>query len=136
MKRSLFSGLLVPTIVLVFFGSVATLYAQTEAEVKAHYIKSEHQIAMRDGVRLFTSIYTPKDESRAYPIMLYRTPYSVSPYGPDEYKTSVGPSELFQKEKYIFVYQDVRGRLMSEGDFVNVRPHNPKKEWKADRRKH
>ena len=101
--------------------------AQTEAEVKAHYLKSEHQIAMRDGVRLFTSIYSPKDKSRAYPIMLYRTPYSVSPYGPDEYKTSVGPSELFQKEKYIFVYQDVRGRFMSEGEFVNMRPHNPKK---------
>ena len=82
---------------------------------------------MRDGVRLFTSIYTPKDKSRAYPIMLNRTPYSVSPYGLDEYKTTVGPSELFQKEKYIFVYQDVRGKFMSEGEFVNMRPHNPKK---------
>jgi uncharacterized protein len=101
--------------------------AQTEAEVKAHYIKSEHQIRMRDGVRLFTSIYSPKDKARAYPIMLNRTPYSVSPYGLDEYKTSVGPSDLFQKEQYIFVYQDVRGRLMSEGEFVNVRPHNPRK---------
>ena len=127
MKRSLSSSLLAPAIVLVFFGSVSTLLAQTEAEVKAHYIKSEHQIAMRDGVRLFTSIYTPKDKSRAYPIMLNRTPYSVSPYGLDEYKTTVGPSELFQKEKYIFVYQDVRGRFMSEGEFVNMRPHNPKK---------
>ncbi|HKO43281.1 MAG TPA: CocE/NonD family hydrolase [Pyrinomonadaceae bacterium] len=127
MKRSLFSSLLAPAIVVVFFGSVSTLHAQTEAEVKAHYVKSEHQIRMRDGVRLFTSIYTPKDKSRAYPIMLNRTPYSVSPYGLDEYKTSVGPSELFQKEKYIFVYQDVRGKFMSEGEFVNMRPHNPKK---------
>ena len=127
MKRSLFSSLIAPVIVLAFFGSVSTLQAQTDAEVKAHYIKSEHQIRMRDGVRLFTSIYSPKDKSRAYPIMLNRTPYSVSPYGLDEYKTTVGPSELFQKEKYIFVYQDVRGRLMSEGEFVNMRPHNPKK---------
>src|SRR5687768_14377362 len=127
MKRKLFSSLLAPAIVLAFFGSVSTLRAQTEAEVKAHYIKSEHQIPMRDGVRLFTSIYTPKDKSRAYPIMLNRTPYSVSPYGLDEYKTTVGPSELFQKEKYIFVYQDVRGKFMSEGEFVNMRPHTPKK---------
>ncbi|HKO63540.1 MAG TPA: CocE/NonD family hydrolase [Pyrinomonadaceae bacterium] len=101
--------------------------AQTEAEVKAHYTKSEHQIPMRDGVKLFTSIYTPKDASRSYPFMLSRTPYSVSPYGLDEYKTTVGPSELFQREKYIFVYQDVRGKFMSEGEFVNMRPHNPKK---------
>lgn len=112
---------------LVLLLSPLLAVAQTEADVKAHYLKSEHQIAMRDGVRLFTSIYSPKDKSLTYPIMLNRTPYSVSPYGLDEYKTSVGPSELFQKEKYIFVYQDVRGRLMSEGDFVNVRPHNPKK---------
>ena len=113
------------TLVLLLTPLLAT--AQTEAEVKAHYVKSEHQIVMRDGVRLFTSIYSPKDQSRAYPIMLHRTPYSVSPYGLDEYKTSVGPSELFQKEKYIFVYQDVRGKFMSEGEFVNMRPHNPKK---------
>ena len=101
--------------------------AQTDAEVKAHYTKSEHQIPMRDGVKLFTSVYSPKDKSQTYPIMLNRTPYSVSPYGLEEYRTDVGPSELFQKEKYIFVYQDVRGRFMSEGEFVNVRPHNPKK---------
>ena len=127
MKRSLFFSLIAPVIVLVLFGPVSTLQAQTEAEVKAHYIKSEHQIRMRDGVRLFTSIYSPKDKSRTYPILLNRTPYSVSPYGLDEYKTSVGPSELFQKEGYIFVYQDVRGKFMSEGEFVNMRPHNPKK---------
>ena len=97
--------------------------AQSEAEVKANYVKSEHQITMRDGVKLFTSVYSPKDKSRTYPIMLNRTPYSVSPYGLEEYKTSIGPSELFQKEKYIFVYQDVRGKFMSEGEFVNMRPH-------------
>jgi putative CocE/NonD family hydrolase len=102
---------------------IAAVQAQTEAEVKAHYTKTEAQITMRDGVRLFTSIYSPKDRSRKYPIMLNRTPYSVSPYGRDEYKTSVGPTLLFQKERFIFVYQDVRGKFMSEGDYVNVRPH-------------
>lgn len=101
----------------------AAAHAQTEAEVKAHYTKTEETISMRDGVKLFTSIYVPKDKSKKYPIMLNRTPYSVSPYGPNDYKTALGPSLLFQKERYIFVYQDVRGRLMSEGEYVNVRPH-------------
>lgn len=97
--------------------------AQTEADVKAHYTKLEEKITVRDGVKLFTSIYIPKDTSRKYPIMLNRTPYTVAPYGPDAYKTSLGPSLLFQKEGYIFVYQDVRGRWMSEGEFVDVRPY-------------
>jgi uncharacterized protein len=97
--------------------------AQTEAEVKAHYTKTEQTISMRDGVKLFTSIYVPKDKSKKYPIMLNRTPYSVAPYSPSDYKTALGPSLLFQKERYIFVYQDVRGKFMSEGEYVNVRPH-------------
>jgi putative CocE/NonD family hydrolase len=101
----------------------AAVYAQTEAEVKANYTKIEQTIAMRDGVKLFTSIYVPKDKSKKYPIMLSRTPYSCAPYGPNDYKTSLGPSLLFQKERYIFVYQDVRGKFMSEGVYVNMRPH-------------
>ncbi|MGI9069031.1 MAG: CocE/NonD family hydrolase [Pyrinomonadaceae bacterium] len=105
-------------------------HAQTEAEVKANYTKTEQTISMRDGIKLFTSIYVPKDKSKKYPIMLSRTPYSVSPYGPNNYKTSVGPSLLFQKERYIFVYQDVRGKFMSEGEYVNMRPHQPGKTGK------
>ena len=97
--------------------------AQTEAEVKAKYTKIEQRITTRDGVKLFTSIYVPKDTSRKYPIMLIRTPYSVAPYGPEAYRTSLGPSLLFQNEGYIFVYQDVRGRWMSEGEFIDVRPY-------------
>jgi putative CocE/NonD family hydrolase len=89
-------------------------------------------IPMRDGVKLFTAIYTPKDQLQQYPIMLYRTPYSVAPYGLNEYRTTLGPSNLFQQEKFIFVYQDVRGKLMSEGEFVDVRPHNPKKTSSKD----
>jgi putative CocE/NonD family hydrolase len=89
-------------------------------------------IPMRDGVKLFTAIYTPKDQLQQYPIMLYRTPYSVAPYGLNEYRTTLGPSNLFQQEKFIFVYQDVRGKLMSEGEFVDVRPHNPKKTGSKD----
>jgi uncharacterized protein len=105
---------------------------QTEAEVKANYTKMERMIPMRDGVKLFTSIYIPKDQSRQYPIMLNRTPYSVAPYGTNDYKTSLGPSELFQKERYIFVYQDVRGKSMSEGEFVDMRPLKGKKAGSTD----
>jgi putative CocE/NonD family hydrolase len=77
---------------------------------------------MRDGVRLFTSVYVPKDQSHAWPVMMDRTPYSAAPYGEDQYKKEIGPSDEFEKAGYIFVYQDVRGRYMSEGTFVNARP--------------
>ena len=99
--------------------------AQTPAEdyVKAHYTKYEYRIPMRDGVRLFTSVYVPKDMSITYPIMMDRTPYSVAPYGEDQYKKTLGPSDEFEKAGYIFVYQDVRGRYESEGEFVEMRPH-------------
>jgi putative CocE/NonD family hydrolase len=103
-----------------------------DADVKALYTKTEQQIPMRDGVKLFTAIYTPKDQSQKYPIMLNRTPYSVAPYGPNAYRDALGPSDHFQREKFIFVYQDVRGRLMSEGEFVDVRPHKPKKTGSKD----
>ncbi len=100
--------------------------------VKNAYTKTESPIAMRDGVKLFTTIYAPRDASKPYPILLTRTPYSVAPYGPDKFKDSLGPSPLFTKEGFIFVYQDVRGRFMSEGEFVNVRPHNPAKHTAQD----
>jgi uncharacterized protein len=96
--------------------------AQTEAVVKANYTKLEQLIPMRDGVKLFTSIYMPRDRSQTYPIMLTRTPYTVTPYGAEQYKDSLGPSLFMQQEKYIFVYQDVRGKFMSEGEWVEVRP--------------
>jgi putative CocE/NonD family hydrolase len=95
--------------------------------IKSHYSKREVQIPMRDGVKLFVCIYEPKDKDHKYPIMLDRTPYSVSPYGANEYKTSLGPDELFAREKFIFVYQDVRGRYMSEGEYEDVRPYIPNK---------
>ena len=92
------------------------------AGIQRHYDKREVLIPMRDGVRLFTAIYTPKDTSRAYPILLQRTPYGVSPYGEKSFTDQLGPSAQFQDEGFIFVYQDVRGRMMSEGEFVNMRP--------------
>ncbi len=89
---------------------------------RAHYVKHEYQIPMRDGVKLFTVVYVPKDKGQAFPIMMQRTPYSVAPYGADNYKPLLGPSELFGKEGFIFAYQDVRGRYMSEGEFVDIPP--------------
>jgi uncharacterized protein len=80
---------------------------------------------MRDGVKLFTSVYAPKDQSGKYPMLMSRTPYSVRPYGADQYRASLGPSDHFRKAGYIFVYQDVRGRYKSEGSFEQVRPRNP-----------
>jgi putative CocE/NonD family hydrolase len=95
--------------------------------IKSHYTKSEVMIPMRDGVKLFACIYEPKDKKQKYPILFDRTPYSVGPYGPEAYKNYLGPDELFPREGYIFVYQDVRGRYMSEGVYEDVRPYIPNK---------
>jgi putative CocE/NonD family hydrolase len=95
--------------------------------VRATYTKYEYMVPMRDGARLFTAVYVPKDSSRQYPFLLTRTPYNVAPYGVDRYKDALGPSDHFQKEGFIFVYQDARGRYMSEGEFQQVRPFNPAK---------
>ena len=99
--------------------------------IREHYTKYEYRIPMRDGARLFTVAYVPKDASRTYPMMLQRTPYGVAPYGVDNYPDGknarhvrrFAPSAAFVREGFIFVHQDVRGRLMSEGTFVDVRPH-------------
>jgi putative CocE/NonD family hydrolase len=100
--------------------------------VKANYQKYEYQIPMRDGKKLFTSVYVPKDQSKKYPIMMDRTPYSVAPYGADTYKGSLGPSPLFLHDGYIFVYQDVRGRWMSEGIFEEMTPEKEVHKTKND----
>ena len=99
--------------------------------IREHYHKTEKQIPMRDGVKLHTIIYSPKDGTKKYPIMYNRTPYSAGPYG-DEYKVTLGPSMLFARSGYIFVYQDVRGRYLSEGEFVATRPYIPHKRKKSD----
>jgi putative CocE/NonD family hydrolase len=106
--------------------------AQGLEAVKAAYTKYEYRIPMRDGKKLFTAVYVPKDTSQKYPILLTRTPYSVGPYGIDRYKDNLGPSPLFGQAGYVFAYQDVRGRWMSEGTHVNMRPHNPDKKGPQD----
>lgn len=89
--------------------------------IKTNYTKFEYQIPMRDGKKLFTSVYVPKDQSKKYPFMMDRTCYSVAPYG-EAFKTSLGPSPQFVHDGYIFVYQDVRGRWMSEGIYEEMTP--------------
>jgi len=98
--------------------------AADSAFIRDNYTKREVLIPMRDGVRLFTSIYTPKDLSKKYPIIMRRSPYSCSPYGADTYTTRIQNMDL-ARAGYIFVFQDVRGRYMSEGNFVDVRPYIP-----------
>ena len=97
-------------------------------DVKAHYTKYEYRIPVRDGVHLFTAVYVPKDTTHSYPFLMQRTPYSVGPYGEDHYRLKLGPSESSDRAGYIFVFQDVRGRYQSEGQFIEMRPHidNPK----------
>ena len=96
-------------------------------QIRSSYTKYEHRIEMRDGAKLFTSVYLPNDLSKNYPILLQRTPYGVHPYGADQYRQSLGPYEEYVDEGFIFVYQDVRGRYLSEGDFDNMRPHLARK---------
>lgn len=105
---------------------------QDSLYIRENYTKLERMVPMRDGIKLFTSIYVPKATDQKYPIMLDRTPYNVAPYGEDKYKTSIGPSMLFARDGYIIVYQDVRGRYMSEGKFVAVNPYIPTKKKKTD----
>ncbi|WP_224361751.1 CocE/NonD family hydrolase [Hyalangium versicolor] len=102
--------------------------------IRSHYSKFEYRIPMRDGVHLFTTLYVPNDATanKRYPILLSRTPYSVSPYGQDRYKKALGPDIAYEKEGFIFGFQDVRGQHMSEGEFVNVRPPLPPKRGAKD----
>ncbi|WKD86043.1 Cocaine esterase [Polaribacter huanghezhanensis] len=95
--------------------------------VQDNYTKKEVSIEMRDGTKLFTVIYAPKDQSKTYPILLQRTPYSCAPYGEGKFKTKISPNTQLMKEGNIVVYQDVRGRWMSEGVYDNMRAYIPNK---------
>jgi putative CocE/NonD family hydrolase len=102
--------------------ALATLQAADQFDIKANYDKFVFRIPMRDGVKLCTIVYAPKDTTEKYPILLTRTPYGIGPYAPDAYARNIGPSPKFAREKFIFVSQDSRGRFESEGEFIDVRP--------------
>ncbi len=91
-------------------------------DVKQHYVKSEYMAPMRDGIRLFTIVYAPRGQSGPFPFLITRTAYGIQPYGPDNYRSVVGPNNEFAREGYIFVYQDCRGKFKSEGEFIHHRP--------------
>ena len=107
---------------------------ETEQEnyVKKHYDKQEVTITMRDSIKLFTTIYSPKDKSKTYPILMMRTPYSCAPYGENEFRKNIGPNRILMQEGNIMVYQDVRGRWMSEGTYDNMRAYIPTKKTNKD----
>ncbi|MGY4385341.1 putative CocE/NonD family hydrolase [Pedobacter sp. UYP24] len=119
---------------LVLLSASIAGYAQNldSIYVLEHYTKIERSISMRDGVKLFTAIYLPKDQSKKYPFLINRTPYTVAPYGSDKYKTSLGNFPAMMREGFIFVYQDVRGKWMSEGTFDDIRPQVTNKKSKKD----
>ena len=98
-----------------------------------HYIKCEYKIPVRDGVKLYTIVYSPKDTTKKYPLLLFRTPYNIAPYGTEmRFSWRRGLSAAFMREGYIFVFQDVRGRFMSEGTFQHMTPFIENKKTNND----
>ncbi|HMQ46608.1 MAG TPA: CocE/NonD family hydrolase [Saprospiraceae bacterium] len=128
MKKRLF-------LVLIMASTFCLATAQSNEDslfVVSHYTKTEYRIPMRDGKHLFTAVYTPKDQSKTFPFIMMRTPYSVSPYSATEYSSRLWQYIHLAREGFIFVFQDVRGKYMSEGEFVDVRPHHPNKKSPQD----
>jgi hypothetical protein len=122
--------------ILLFLFSVIIVNAQTDQDsawIRDNYTKKEIYIPMRDGVKLFTAIYSPKDRSEKHPVLMNRTPYSCSPYGENNWRAFWNSHwKYYLRENYIIVIQDVRGRWMSEGEFVDVRPFIKDKKTNAD----
>ena len=106
-----------------------SINAQTinEKWIKDNYTKKEYTITMRDGVKLFTAVYTPNDTKEKHPFLLTRTPYSCAPYGEDKIQSRLHQFHWkeYLNERYIFVFHDVRGRWKSERPFMDLRPFNP-----------
>ncbi len=121
--------ILIATTVLL---AASVLSVQEKFDIKANYDKAEYMIPMRDGVKLYTQVYTPKDKSQKYPILLFRTPYSVGYYKPNSFRLYLGPNFDYAREGFIFVYQDVRGKFKSGGNFVVMKPHKAVKRGPQD----
>ena len=126
-----------------FFRNTAVIFAifflfiqgctQENLYLENNYVKKEYRIPMRDGKSLFTAVYSPKNTNEKYPILLWRTPYSLGQYGEDKYiRYNRNTWHHLAKEGYIIVFQDVRGRFMSEGDYLHMRPFNHDKNSSKD----
>lgn len=111
-----------PAIFVVFLALSSSVYSQTLEALKQKYDKQEVYITMRDSVKLFTSIYTPKNNSVTHPILLNRTPYDIEPGGKESFNFFMQLYSRYADDDYILVYQDVRGKYMSEGEFEDIRP--------------
>ena len=113
------------TLLAVFSSTI--IYAQRanndSGYMRQHYEKFEYQVPMRDGNKLFTVVYMPKDKSKTYPVLMNRTCYNASGYA--DYETHGHPSKFLVEDGYILAFQDVRGRYMSEGVFNNMTPNIP-----------
>jgi putative CocE/NonD family hydrolase len=135
MKKIARSLLLLSFPILSFAQNTAiSPWLQDSAWIRDNYTKKEVYIPMRDGIKLFTAIYIPKDVSEKHPILMTRTPYSCAPYGEQNFNANLWARHwrYYARENYVMVIQDVRGRWMSEGDFVDIRPFNPDKKSNKD----
>jgi len=112
----------IPAILIIFLALSSSAYSQTLEGLKQKYDKQEVYITMRDGIKLFTSIYTPRNNSTTHPILLNRTPYDIEPGGKESYNFFMQLYSRYTDDDYIMVYQDVRGKYMSEGEFEDIRP--------------
>jgi predicted acyl esterase len=114
-------GFAVALATAILAGAAGLFYLRTDStgQTKARYTKFEYRIPMRDGVTLFTQVYIPKDKTKVYPFLVQRTPFGVSSYGTGRYPAQLGPSPEFDRADYIFVFQDVRGRFQSQGEFAS-----------------
>jgi putative CocE/NonD family hydrolase len=122
----------IPAMLVILLALSSSAYSQTLEALKQKYDKQEVYITMRDGIKLFTSIYTPKDNSSTHPILLNRTPYDIEPGGKESYNFFMQLYSRYTDDDYIMVYQDVRGKYMSEGEFEDIRPIIAEKKSKKD----
>jgi len=134
--RAVVTGLVLMLSPIAAVSQAVPAAVASEDFVKSHYTKYEYRIAMRDGAKLFTSVYVPQSgafkDQGPYPFLMTRTPYSCAPYGEDLYPKSVTYSDELAQSGYIFVCQDVRGREQSEGEFLEMRPHIDEKKSPKD----
>jgi hypothetical protein len=119
-------------IFLIMMTIVSSLHSQSVESLKQKYDKREVYITMRDGIKLFTSIYTPKNNSSAHPVLLNRAPYDIEPGGPEGFNFFTQVYSRYTDDDYIMVFQDVRGKYMSEGEFEDIRPVIPMKRSNMD----
>src|SRR5256712_8898332 len=114
-------GQLIAVLLLLAIRAQAADGDTNTAWLAEHYTKYEHLIPMRDGVKLFTRVYVPKDDSQPWPIILTRTPYALKPYGTDNYTDPAGSFKTLARDFFVLATQDVRGRYGSGGTYVHVR---------------